>query len=76
MGSERVNYIYYSFNDIFSKGVSRLLHYLNTQLYELKSIAFKISFDKLIKILWARILDHIELNITSDKSVSSFCHAF
>ena len=52
------------------EGVSRLLNHLNAQLCELKSISFKISFDKLIKILWARILDHIELNIISDKSRS------
>ena len=54
------------------EAASRLLSYLDPSLNELKEIAYKINFDMILKILWIKLLDHIETNLTEDKTVFNY----
>lgn len=52
-----------------NESVARLLSYLNYGLAEFKSVAYKSNFDKICKMVWNRLLEQFEVNVTADKSV-------
>lgn len=51
------------------ESVSRLTQYLKSNLISFKDLAFKINFERLLKSVWCRVLNAIEMNVKKDNTV-------
>lgn len=60
---------YKKFLPTFFKSISRIIQYMDTNLVFYKDFAFKSNYNRLVRLLWEKLLAEIEINLKKDDQV-------
>lgn len=58
-----------NFLPTFFKSISRIIQYMDTNLVFYKDFAFKSNYNRLVRLLWEKLLAEIEINLKKDDQV-------